>query len=253
MIERIETGIHVWTSYWGALLEDGNGKNNSRIYGFENESPEHIDNKQATIADEGTCFGFVVSGRVGLQDRHVSWWLTAGQWFSMPNGLVLNLMANSRVVISQALDYHGLYAMGGPIEAQGRLRYIDGCSDTLLYAPLVLGDPCLNHLHFPVKIKQTAHTHPSTRAGIIASGQGVCVVDQQEIALSVGTLFYIAKNTEHCFVTRENTMDVIAYHPDSDWGPTHHEHPMVNRTWIDGHKIDNNVPQHQTASIIRGR
>lgn len=253
MIERIETGVHVWTSYWGALFDDSLGKNNSRIYGFENQSPEHLDNKQATIADEGTCFGFVVSGRAGLQDRHVNWWLTAGQWFSMPNGLVLNLMSNSRVFISQGLGYQGVYAMGGPIETQGRLRYIDGCSDTLLCAPLVLGEPCLNHLHFPSSIKQTAHTHPSTRAGIIANGKGVCVVDQQEIALSAGTLFYIAKNTEHCFITKTNTMDVIAYHPDSDWGPTHHEHPMVNRTWIDGHKINNNAPQHQTASIIRGR
>jgi Cupin domain len=253
MIERLETGVHVWTNYWGALFVDSEGKNNSRIYGFENQSPEHLDNKQATIADEGTCFGFVVSGRAGLQDRHVNWWLTAGQWFSMPNGLVLNLMTNSRVLISQGLGYQGVYAMGGPIETQGRLRYIDGCSDTLLCAPLVLGDPCLNHLHFPSNIKQTPHCHPSTRAGIIAKGKGACVVDQLEIPLSAGTLFYIAKNTEHCFITNTNTMDVIAYHPDSDWGPTHHEHPMVNRTWIDGHKINNTAPQHQTASIIRGR
>jgi mannose-6-phosphate isomerase-like protein (cupin superfamily) len=108
-------------------------------------------------------------------------------------------------------------------------------------------------LHFPVATKQTAHTHPSLRAGIIAKGQGVCVAEQQEFSLSAGTLFYIAKDTEHRFVTESSTMDVIAYHPDSDWGPTHHEHPMVNRTWVNGHKIDNHAPQHQVATIIRGR
>lgn len=29
-------------------------------------------------------------------------------------------------------------------------------------------------------------------------------------------------------------MDVIAYHPDSDFGPQDEDHPMVNRTIVDG-------------------
>ena len=29
-------------------------------------------------------------------------------------------------------------------------------------------------------------------------------------------------------------MCVIAYHPDSDFGPTDDDHPMVNRTIVDG-------------------
>lgn len=253
MTKQIAANVQVWTSYWGALHHDDSGKNNSIIYGFENESPAHTKNNQASIADEGACFGFVSSGRVYLQDGQVNWSLNAGQWFSMPNGLVLNLTANSRVVVLQCLGYQGIYAMGGPIETQGRLRYIDGCSDTLLCAPPLLGDPCLNHLHFPTGILQTAHTHPSLRAGIIAKGQGVCESNQQQIPLSTGTLFYIPKDTEHCFITETSTMDVIAYHPDSDWGPTHNDHPMVNRTWVKGHKIDNLAPQHQAATIIRGR
>jgi quercetin dioxygenase-like cupin family protein len=253
MIEQLETSVRVWQTYWGKLLHDDNSKSNSIIYGFENVSPDNVERKQAIIADDGACFGFVASGRIYLQDRQVNWELKAGQWFSMPSGFLLNLTANSRVLVSQCLDYQGIYAMGGPIEAQGRLRYIDGCSDTLLCAPLLLGDPCLNHLHFPAGIKQTAHTHPSLRAGIIAKGQGVCTANQQEIALAVGDLFCIPKDTEHRFITETSTMDVIAYHPDSDWGPTHNDHPMVNRTWVEGHKIDNLAPQHQAAAIIRGR
>jgi len=253
MTERIGTNVQVWTSYWGALLQDDSSKSKTILYGFENESPAHINNRQASIADEGACFGFVANGRVFLQDGRVNWCLDAGQWFSMPNGLLLNLTANTRVVVAQCLNYQGIYAMGGPIEAQGRLRYIDGCSDTLLCAPPLLGDPCLNHLHFPADITQTAHTHPSMRAGIIAKGQGICDANQHPMPLSVGSLFYIAKETEHRFITETSTMDVIAYHPDSDWGPTHNDHPMVNRTWVDGHKIDNLAPQHQAAAIIRGR
>eukprot|EP00548_Thalassiothrix_antarctica_P011082 CAMPEP_0194153598 /NCGR_PEP_ID=MMETSP0152-20130528/56993_1 /TAXON_ID=1049557 /ORGANISM="Thalassiothrix antarctica, Strain L6-D1" /LENGTH=43 /DNA_ID= /DNA_START= /DNA_END= /DNA_ORIENTATION= len=29
-------------------------------------------------------------------------------------------------------------------------------------------------------------------------------------------------------------MDVIAAHPDSDYGPTNTDHPMVNRTIVNG-------------------
>ena len=47
-------------------------------------------------------------------------------------------------------------------------------------------------------------------------------------------------------------MDVVAYHPDSDFGPTHEEHPMVNRTRIDGEKvgIDRKIDD---AEVIIGR
>ena len=46
-------------------------------------------------------------------------------------------------------------------------------------------------------------------------------------------------------------MDVIAYHPDSDWGPTDVEHPMVNRTLVEGKKVDNTVGIHNQAAVIR--
>ena len=39
---------------------------------------------------------------------------------------------------------------------------------------------------------------------------------------------------QHSFFTDDQTMDVIAYHPDSDTGPDHDDHPMVNRTLVDG-------------------
>lgn len=253
MTQRLETGVHVWQNYWGALLNDGDDRNQSLIYGFENVSAEHRQQTTADIPAIGNCFGFVCRGKAAIQDAQIHWQLTAGQWFSLPNGVQLTLGENTRLVIAQCLGYHGVYAMGGAIEKQGRLCYIDGCSDTLLCAPPLLGDPCLNHLHFPTGIQQTAHTHPSTRAGIVASGQGVCVSGQQHIMLNAGCLFYIARNTQHRFITNTQTMDVIAYHPDSDWGPTHENHPMVNRTWVDGQKIDNHAAQHQTASIIHGR
>ncbi|MEE9355992.1 MAG: hypothetical protein V3U75_10430 [Methylococcaceae bacterium] len=251
-VRLLNTGIHVWQEYWGPLLNDGDSKGNSVVYGFENISPSHKQNTQAAIADNGTCFGYVAGGTIRVQDDRVDWLVYQDQWFSVPKGCDLTLMANTRVLVSQRIGYRGLYALGGPIERCGRLRYIDGCSDTLLCAPPLLGDPCLNLLHFPPRINQTVHTHPSTRAGIVARGQGMCVTPSEKTPLFPGVLFYIARETEHSFLTEDNEMDVIAYHPDSDWGPTHEDHPMVNRTWVSGHKIDNNKQQHRSVSIIRG-
>ena len=142
--------------------------------------------------------------------------------------------------------------MGGPIEAMGRLRYIDGCSDTLLCAPPLLGDPCLNLLHFPKNIEQTEHTHPSTRAGIVADGSGCCATPDGEYPLRPGCLFYIPSDGLHRFFTHETTtLNVIAYHPDSDWGPTHENHPTLNRTWVHGLKVENTTPEHQHTTFIK--
>ena len=39
-------------------------------------------------------------------------------------------------------------------------------------------------------------------------------------------------------------MIVVAFHPDSDFGPTHEVHPMINRTIVEG------VPASQLNSIF---
>jgi hypothetical protein len=52
----------------------------------------------------------------------------------------------------------GPFQVAGPVEEHGRVRYIDGCTDSLLNAPQLRGEPCLNHLHFPRGIDQTLHT-----------------------------------------------------------------------------------------------
>jgi hypothetical protein len=54
------------------------------------------------------------------------------------------------------------------------------------------------------------------------------------ISLVPGRVFIIPADGHHSFVTGEQTMDIIAYHPDSDTGPDHDNHPMVNRTLVEG-------------------
>jgi quercetin dioxygenase-like cupin family protein len=128
--------------------------------------------------------------------------------------------------------YVGLRQIGGPIEARGRLRYIDGCSDTLLVSPPRRGDPCLNHLHIPPQTTQSMHTHESARIGVIAHGRGHCVTGAARFELVEGLGWYIPPGVRHAFVTTSEALDVLAWHPDSDYGPTDSNHPMVNRTVV---------------------
>lgn len=138
----------------------------------------------------------------------------------------------------------------GALENEGRLKYIDGCTDSLLIPPVKMGDPCFNHLHFPAHISQTQHTHPSNRIGIVSKGSGLCLTPFGNLPLDKGNIFIIKEwdgetfskaddgikypNGQHSFETYEGEMDVVAFHPDSDFGATDVDHPMINRTIVDG-------------------
>lgn len=58
----------------------------------------------------------------------------------------------------------------------------------------------------------------------------------------------IPTDGQHSFFTDDSEMDVIAYHPDSDTGPTHDDHPMINRTIVDGVSAAN-IQEIRTANI----
>ena len=70
--------------------------------------------------------------------------------------------------------------------------------------------------------------------GSIASGEGECRTPERTFRLTPGTIFVIPAESEHSFHTVDSELRVIAWHPDSDTGPRHDDHPMVNRTIVDG-------------------
>ena len=189
------------------------------------------DNAPLCMGADATFFGYVFEGTAVVASACGEYELSAGMYFCLPGRVRVR---GGRGIVMARLGFDGVFQIGGPIEPQGRLRYIDGCTDSLLIPPIRLGDPCLNLLCFPPGIDQTPHTHPSDRIGVVASGSGECETDECITELKAGMIFRIVAGGLHKFRTNDQGMRVIAYHPDSDFGPTDEVHPMINRTMIDG-------------------
>ncbi len=184
------------------------------------------------MGEGATHFGYVYEGYPTLNCHAGQFNLSPGMYFSVNN--TASIHGNSKGIIVSRLGYRGFFQIGGPVEEKGRLKYIDGCTDSLLIPPVLMGDPCLNLLYFPPGINQTPHTHPSMRVGMVIRGSGHCLTPSEKIPLFPGQVFVIPANGQHSFYTEMSSMTVIAYHPDSDFGPTHENHPMINRTMVSG-------------------
>jgi quercetin dioxygenase-like cupin family protein len=200
----------------------------SLVYGIDNGDP-------IVLTNSGTLFGFVWTGSLSVHADDTKYEINAFHYFSIPFGERVVLSGSARGFFVVRQGYRGLPSVGGPVESKGRLRYIDGCSDTLLISPVVKGDPCFNLLHFPAGIDQTKHTHPTIRAGLVHGGEGRCLTASGVEDLKPGRMFILYPDAIHAFSTEGyEGMNLTVFHPDSDFGPSHEEHPMLNRTIVDG-------------------
>ncbi len=183
-----------------------------------------------------TLYGYVAEGDASIETMDFTVRLKRGGFFAVPGKAFIT--TRGMVAVIQRFGFTGQFA-AGIREGRGRLSYIDGCSDSILVYPPRFGDPVLNHLHFPRGILQTQHTHPSIRLGIVADGRGEAWQQETNTSkgwskpLIEGSVFLLEEQELHSFRTDESAMDVIAFHPDSDWGPTDSGHPMIQRTYID--------------------
>lgn len=195
-------------------------------------------NAQQDGAVGGTTFGYVLNGSATIIANDQSWPVREGNYFAIhgmfdiADGDALNLWSVTK------LGYRCMPMMG-QVESNGRLSYIDGCSDSVLVSMPRYGDPVLNYLHFPTGIYQTQHTHPSIRMGVVISGEGEAFQEKSNYhdgwvkPLKKGCIFMLTEQELHSFRTSSSHMDIIAFHPDSDTGPTDENHSMINRTYID--------------------
>ncbi|MGC6587623.1 cupin domain-containing protein [Paenibacillus sp. Dod16] len=211
----------------GLLFDESHGMYPTKMWGYVGDSKQYFGSETSTV------YGIVYEGEVVLeQGDKEKGQLTAGQYFSVVGEFALR--GTGKITLVERLGFRGVFTIGGPIENRGRLSYIDGCSDSLLIYPPRLGDPVFNVLWFPHKIRQTMHIHPTIRFGFVIHGHGRCVTPEGEVPLLEGYVFKLSEMSQHCFFTDDSRMAIVAYHPDSDWGPTDGDHPMLNRTLIQG-------------------
>ena len=178
-----------------------------------------------------TTFVGIHEGSVYLHTEGHTWGpLTSGYYVSVVGEF--SLSGEGSAVLFERMSFKGIFLLGGPIEETGRLKFIDGCTDTVVIYPPRMGDACMNVLYFPTYARQSMHTHPSIRYGLVVQGYGRCVTPCGELELKNGYVFRLEVDAEHCFHTDDQTMAIYSYHPDSNWGPTDEVHPMINRTTI---------------------
>ncbi len=211
-----------------------------QLYGLRNYYHHEISNTERFIInpnsleiDSGAIYGYLQEGLGYVWNESTgSINLSPKMYFSFCGKTRLDFNSNSIGFLICSRDEKPFYHIGLLEPGEGRLKYIDGCTDSLLISPVKMGMPCLNHLHFPKQVKQTFHTHPSYRAGIVAYGWGYAETNKGVVKISKGDCWIIPKDEVHRFITEDSEMGVIAYHPDSDFGPVDENHPMINRTII---------------------
>lgn len=115
----------------------------------------------------------------------------------------------------------------------GNLSYMDGGTNTTAVNPGRLGDPVVNYVHFPAGMKQTLHTHPSHRVGMVLRGRGRVELDDEDFELKQGDVFFMQRNALHNFTCPYNEDVVLfVFAPDSGTGPTDEVNPLKIRTYV---------------------
>lgn len=226
-------GMNIFKKYHGLLVNDGAG---TRIYGFD--SRVFHTEMPAIDVITGGCFGYMHQGSMLIRDdNNRPMEVKAGFWFSTSSHFFIEMISHDyKFAVWQREGYHGNLQTGF-VPYIGQLNYIDGCKDSILHAPIRKGEPCLNALYMPEGVNQTMHTHPSTRSGFIIIGGANCETPEELIPLETGDIFFLQTDAKHKFRTDHQEaciMKLVAYHPDSDFGPEDENHPMINRTIVDG-------------------
>ena len=183
-----------------------------------------------------TSYGLCLEGTSTIRKTAFEVTLSAGMYFAVTGPYTIS--GTGKTVVIDRYGYRGLDQIGGPIEENGRLTYIDDCRASILVNPARLGDPVFNLLTFPPRILQTVHIHPTVRLGAVVKGVGRCHLPGGITKeLRPGMVFMLDEGERHGFESLDQSLIVVAYHPDSDTGPTDSNHPMLNRTYVtDGGK-----------------
>lgn len=192
----------------------------------------HVGGRTALDSRTTTYYGMVLAGELTLTREGLPPIGLGPRMYFAATGAA-EVSGEGQAALFCREGYRAPFIVGGPVEPTGRLVYIDNCSVSQLSPPARLGDPTLQLLVFPPNVRQASHIHPTLRFGMVVRGRGECRLGNDvRILLESGDVFFIDERAEHGFSTGQEGMSVVAYHPDSDVGPTDQEHPMLSRTYV---------------------
>jgi len=186
-----------------------------------------ITNGNFKVPNYATIYGMVLEGEMIINKNKI---LEKNEYFSFTKSYTEEVVIKGTAALIVRHGFIGQNSFGGPMEKQGRLSYINHCSDSVLIYPPRMGDPIANLLHFPPDIIQDWHTHPSYRMGIVFEGKGRCDLKNETFHVTPGVVFCMPEKMLHRFVTEDDECRILSFHPDGDWGPTDENHAMLNRT-----------------------
>lgn len=198
-----------------------------------------------SLREDASHFITVLDGEMTATSGSLKSTLSDFCYAALPGGATIDGDGNALIVSS--INYNAMPLLGGPLETDGRLLYVDGCTNSLLLAPPVMGEPCLNFLNLPSGTHQTPHTHPSLRVGMVVSGNGRCGTKGDPLIFEKGSVFIIPPDALHSFQTDDDNIRIILFHPDSVVGPTHTDQTMLNNTFIDGKSAKDMTEIHTVA------
>lgn len=201
-----------------------------KLYAWTPSQPLKLPDQSNGRPSPHTLWGFIYEGTTVLESTHNTYALKTGQYFSICDAV---LLSGGHGFVVDSIGYKGLNHIGGPIEASGRLKYLNNSTDTLLISPVRKGEPCLNVLYFPPNTDQQLHYHPSARIGMLAWGSGTYLNLAGSYRMTAGQLFFTRPNECHKFQTGPSEpMTLVIFHPDSLVGPTDEHHAMLDGTIV---------------------
>jgi len=96
--------------------------------------------------------------------------------------------------------------------------YIDGCLTDIILKPFD-HQVSVHYLKIPENTKQTEHYHPDDRLGLILSGKGKLVLENNGtydiLELEENVQFFIRKMQKHYFFTDQEPLELLSVHPNS--------------------------------------
>jgi hypothetical protein len=156
------SGNHHYPSYEKFISWEGIEKNAHDVL-FDASKDEHPYKVQAwgeqsktknTVFDEGivTVFGYVYKGEttvVRKSSTSLPVVLSSGMCFCCPDRCEIKGGSGLLIIVPRSCTKSRcLFTFSGPLqedskgELVGSLPYIDGCTDTILIHPQIMGDPC---------------------------------------------------------------------------------------------------------------